>query len=415
MFTSIEVIPTPELEARRARCRGILRERYPELSGIMVFSRSNIYYYTGTFAIGLLWLPLEGEPILAVRKGMERAALEAPATSTVAYKSYSQIAALMAEAGSAITDNFGVEQSGLSWALGNNFSKNFNSFGFKPVDDVLNRARSVKTPWELAKVREAGARHYQAMNNILPERMHYGMSGFDVSRTLWGIFAELGNTGGTRMSELGQEVVLGHVSVNENIAYPSYYNGPLGVKGIHPTAAYMGCSSEIWDKGGFVAIDVGFVWEGYNSDKTLLYFAGKEKDIPDWARRAQDCCMAIQARIAEQLKPGMIPSGLYRESLEMAAKAGYAEGYMGYAGNRVPFMGHSLGLQVDEWPVIANRFDEPLEENMVMALEPKITVPGKGMVGVENTFIVKAMGGECVSAGSADLFVDPGDFIFVDK
>lgn len=415
MFTSIEVIPTPELEARRERCRGILRQRYPEASGIMFFSRSNIYYYTGTFAIGMLWLPLEGEPVLAVRKGIERAALEAPATKTITYKSYSQIARLMAEAGSPVTANFGVEQSGLSWALGNNFAKNFSSFGFSPVDDALDRARSVKTPWELAKVRAAGARHYLGMAQMLPERMQYGMSGFDVSRILWGIFAELGNTGGTRMSELGQEVVLGHVSVNENVAYPSYYNGPLGVKGIHPTAAYMGCGSEIWDKGGFVAIDVGFVWEGYNSDKTLLYFAGKARDIPDWARRAQDCCLEIQARMAEKLKPGAIPSELYRESLGMAAKAGYAEGYMGYAGNQVPFMGHSLGLQVDEWPVLANRFDEPLEEDMTIALEPKITVPGQGMVGVENTFIVKAKGGECVSAGSADLSIAPGDFVYIDK
>lgn len=414
MFTSIEVIPQAELEARRERLRGILTRRYPGLDGLMVFSRTNIYYLTGTFAIGLLWFPVEGEPILAVRKGIERAALEAPGTRCVTYKSYGQIADLMREAGSPITQSFGVEEAGLSWGLGNNFSRYFSGYAFTPADGALDRARSVKTAWELAKVRIAGARHYECMAKIFPQRLRYGMSGFEASRVLWGIFAEHGNTAGTRMSELGQEVVLGHVSVNENVAYPSYYNGPLGVKGVHPTAAYMGNDREIWDKGGMLAVDVGFVYEGYNSDKTLIYFAGKKSELPDWARRAQDCCLEIQQRAAEGLKPGNIPSELYRQSLEIAAKAGYAEGYMGHNGNQVPFMGHSLGLQVDEWPVIANRFDEPLEEDMVLALEPKITVPGKGMVGVENTFIVKATGGEAVSAGSPDLSVDGGDFVFIE-
>lgn len=409
MFSSIEVIPQPELEARRARLRRVLSQRYPTLNGLMVFSRTNIYYLTGTFAIGLLWFPLDGEPVLAVRKGSERAALEAPDTKCINYKSYKQIPGLMREAGSPITKNFGVEEAGLSWGLGNKFSHSFQDYSFTPADMALAVARSVKTPWELEKVRIAGKNHYECMAQIFPQRLHYGMSGFEAARVLWGIFAEHGNTGATRMSELGHEVMLGHVSIDENVAYPSYYNGPLGVKGIHPTAAYMGYDGEIWNKGSLMAVDVGFVHEGYNSDKTLIYFAGKKSDIPDWARRAQDCCLEIQARIAENLKPGAIPSVLYRQSLDMAQKAGYAEGYMGFAGNQVPFMGHALGLQVDEWPVLANNFDEPLEEGAVIALEPKITLPDKGMVGVENTFIVTARGGDVISAPNLDA--DAGDFI----
>lgn len=415
MFTSIEVIPQEELEIRRARLRGILARKYPGLDGLMVFSRSNIYYLTGTFAIGALWLPLNGEPVLAVRKGIERAALEAPSTKCVTYKSYGQLPDLLREAGSPMPRSFGVDEAGLSWSLGKNFSGHFKDYDFAPADGALDRARSVKTAWELAKVRIAGKKHYECMARLFPRRLRYGMSGFEAAYTLWGIFAEHGNTAGTRMSELGQEVVLGHVAVDGNSAYPSYYNGPLGVKGAHTSAAYMGNDREIWKKGGFLAVDVGFVHEGYNSDKTLIYFAGKKSEIPDWARRAQDCCLNIQRRIAEALKPGSIPSELYRQSLDMAAKAGYADGYMGYAGNRVPFMGHSLGLQVDEWPVLAQRFDEPLEENMTIALEPKITVPGKGMVGVENTFVVTAGGGEAVSAGAPDLSVDEGDFVCVEE
>ena len=146
MFTSIEVIPQDELEARRARLRRILAERHPGLGGLMIFSRTNIYYLTGTFAIGALWFPLQGEPVLLVRKACERAALEAPGTQCVTYKSYGQLADLLREAGSPITRSFGVEEAGLSWGLGNNFSRYFKDYDFTPADIALDRARSVKTP-----------------------------------------------------------------------------------------------------------------------------------------------------------------------------------------------------------------------------------------------------------------------------
>ncbi len=414
MFTAIEVIPQEELEARRERCRAVLRKYHPDAGGIMLFSRVNIYYLTGTFASGIFWLPLEGEPVLAVRKGIERAALETPRTKAVTYKSYSQIPALMKEAGSPVTQCFGVEQEGLSWALGQNFSRNFAAYKFMPADQVLDRARSVKTDWELVKVRLAGKRHYLSMCEDFPQRVRHNMNGFEMSRLFWDIFYAHGHTGHARMSELGQEVFLGHVSVGENIAYPSYYNGPLGVKGAHPTAAYMGYAGEVWTKGSFVAADLGFILEGYNSDKTVLYFAGKAKYVPDEARRVQDCCLEIQYEVASGLKPGAVPQELYQLSLGIAAKYGLSEGYMGYAGNQVPFMGHGLGLHVDEWPVLANKFTDPIRENMVIALEPKITIPGYGMMGVENTFIVTPNGAECVSTRTGSLKDDNGSYICIE-
>lgn len=413
MFTSIEVIPDEELAWRRDNCRKILKEKHPEAGGVMIFSRENIYYYTGTFAIGLLWLPLEGEPVLAVRKGIERAALESPNTKAVTYKSYSQIPAMLKEAGSPLTERFGVEQGGLSWSLGLNFSRHFSAYGFSAVDNALDRARSVKTRWELAKIRLAGQRHYQAMCKEFPSRVRHNMNGYQASALFWQIFYEFGHSGQTRMSELGQEVFLGHVSIGENIAYPSYYNGPLGVKGVHPSSAYMGYAGEVWAPGAFMAADLGFVVEGYNTDKTVLYFAGRPDQVPAEARRAQDCCLEIQSAVAAALKPGAVPQDLYRLSLDIAAKRGFSEGFMGYAGNQVPFMGHSLGLNVDEWPVLANNFTDPLQENMVIALEPKITIPGNGMMGVENTFVVTQSGGECLTTATASLTDDCGDYICI--
>ena len=71
----------------------------PAAGGILVFSRLNIYYLTGTYGQGVLWLPLSGEPVLMIRKGVNRALLESPLKNIVSFKSYSALAPLCAEAG----------------------------------------------------------------------------------------------------------------------------------------------------------------------------------------------------------------------------------------------------------------------------------------------------------------------------
>ena len=71
----------------------------------------------------------------------------------------------------------------------------------------------------------------------------------------------------------------------------------------------------------------------------------------------------------------------------------FRKGFMGFGQNTVKFLGHGIGLWIDESPVIAKGFDEPLEEGMVFAVEPKKGIPNVGLVGIENTFIVTHQGG----------------------
>jgi Xaa-Pro aminopeptidase len=118
---------------------------------------------------------------------------------------------------------------------------------------------------------------------------------------------------------------------------------------------------------------------------------------------AHHLCLDILNRAAARLKPGEIPSHIYRDIM-----AGLSEQeldcFMGIDNkHRVKFLGHGVGLTIDELPVIAKGFDEPLEENMVIALEPKKGVPGIGMAGVEETYIVKAGGGQCITGGGREI------------
>ena len=81
---------------------------------------------------------------------------------------------------------------------------------------------------------------------------------------------------------------------------------------------------------------------------------------------------------------------------------------MGYGGRCAGFLGHGIGLQIDEYPAIAKGFDEPLVEGMVIALEPKRGVSGVGMVGGENTYLVTSGGGKSLTGNHPGLMLVGG-------
>ena len=153
-------------------------------------------------------------------------------------------------------------------------------------------------------------------------------------------------------------------------------------------------------KGDLVFVDVGCGVDGYHTDKTTTYMFGAS--LPDYAIGAHEKCIDIQHSIAKLLKPGAIPSQIY-DTIMNSLSPDFLENFMGYGNRQVKFLGHGIGLTIDELPVIAQGFDEPLKEGMVFAVEPKKGIKNIGMVGIENTFIVTPQGGRCITGDSPGL------------
>ncbi len=401
LVLSSEKLPLAEMQRRHNLCRTLCQQLSPQAGGIVVFSRLSIYYLTGTYADGVFWLPLQGTPLLFVRRAVERARAESPLahihllTSSPHEKSNfgAQIRALCQDFSSPLSTHVAVEMEALPWNMAREWQQGLTKHSFTAADPILLRARSQKSSWELNKMRLAGARHHEGVYKQLPTRLRAGMSEREISHISWDVFFGLGHSGMNRMGHFGEECFLGHIAVGDNGNYPSHFNGPLGLKGQHPAIPYMGNSQSIWEKNQILALDIGYVLEGYHTDKTQVYFSGKLQQLPDVARKAHDACIEIQQRAAEALRPGAIPSEIWNETLTHAKRLGIEEGFMGIGGNKVPFLGHGIGLVIDEFPVIAARFDEPLMEGMTLAIEPKVGIAGLGMVGVENTFEVTPSGG----------------------
>ena len=96
----------------------------------------------------------------------------------------------------------------------------------------------------------------------------------------------------------------------------------------------------------------------------------------------------LQAQIKAAAKPGVTAGDIYDLGMEIAEQAGYAKNFMGADTGRIQFIGHGVGLELDEFPFLAKGQDMPLAEGMVVALEPKLIFPGRGVVGIENTHVV---------------------------
>lgn len=124
--------------------------------------------------------------------------------------------------------------------------------------------------------------------------------------------------------------------------------------------------------------------------------------LPQEAQDLQKRCVDIQFQVAELLKPGNTPEEIY-EKVMAGLEPAFLENFMGFGKRTVKFLGHGIGLTVDELPVLAKGFKMPLQENMVFAVEPKKGIAGLGMVGIENTFVVTPDGGRSITGNSPGL------------
>lgn len=401
MLTALERIPEDELALRYARCRKLLVDLLPAAGGMLVSSRLDIYYLTGHLGEGLLWLPLQGEPVLLLRRATLRAQLESPLKNIFTFHSYRELASLCAEVGSPLADCIGVDKAKFSWSMSELLNKHLAGTKFVGCDNVLRKAKAIKTEWELRKMRLAGERHRKALEEMVPNRLVSGMTELEIAHLIQHTFQELGHAETMRMYAHGEENY-GAVAAGESGNYPHAFNGPVGVRGMHPAVPFMGDAGTVWKKNMLLTIDFGYSLEGYNSDKTQVYWSGPQDSIPNEVAKAQALCEEIFQLSVDRLKPGELPSAIWKTAREMAVNAGYADGFMGWKKNLM-FLGHGVGLNVDELPVFANGFDDPLEKGMVVALEPKIGILGYGITGVENMLEITEHGAVSLTGSHLDI------------
>ncbi len=135
-----------------------------------------------------------------------------------------------------------------------------------------------------------------------------------------------------------------------------------------------GASKRKLERGDLVVVDYGVCYEGYHGDLARTYVVGKpsseQSDL--WQR-----LMNLHEGVMDQIKPGVTGEELFIYGEELAKKDGLIDYFMGVGHERGKYIGHGIGLEIDEWPVLGLGIKEPLPPGAVFTLEISLWYQGK--------------------------------------
>ncbi|NLO37466.1 MAG: aminopeptidase P family protein [Clostridiaceae bacterium] len=385
-----------ELLERQHRLWQACQDVLPGLDSLLIINKVNQFYLTGTMQDGLLVLRPDGLVRYFVRKSATRARRECPLDIVVPVNSYRDMLTVLAQD----LGHVGLELETMTLAACERIRKYFRFERQSGIDRIILDLRAVKSSSELLVVAESGRQHARLLNELVPGMLREGMSETDFLAELYAAMVKLGYQGVSRFAMPQMEMIVGQLGFGTNAIYPTNFNGPGGMRGMSPAVPIVGDRHRRLGRGDLVFVDVGYGVDGYHSDKTQVYCFGGEPSAR--ARSVHQACRDVLANLVSGLKPGAIPARLYAQALKDLPDV-LQDHFMGYPDDPVRFLGHGVGLQIDEMPVIAAGFGQPLQAGMVVALEPKCAVPGEGMVGVEETYQITATGCRCLTGGDLPI------------
>ena len=241
----------------------------------------------------------------------------------------------------------------------------------------------------------------RAVADAVPNILREGMTELDLYGELEEVARKAGNLGLIRTRTFNMDMGFGHILSGPDAAVLSYTDTPTGGPGISP-AFGQGPGLRPIQTEEIVNVDIMVSYHGYLNDQTRNYSLGAPPS-PLWD--AYGFVRSVHDRFRDLARPGTIAGELYEAVLQWADKAGWSKYFMGWNESRVSFIGHGLGLEVDEFPFIARGHKLPLQEGMTFAFEPKVIIPELGIAGLENTYVVTASGLESLSSASEELIV----------
>jgi Xaa-Pro dipeptidase len=376
--------------SRIARHQVALAER--GLAGALLLNGVDLFYLTGTRQNGALFVPAAGAPVLLVRKSLARATAESAVADVRPFPPSRDLArALRAEG------RIGVALDAVPAATVDWWRRQLPQAELVDASGLLREERSVKSPAELAVMRDGGRRICGVFAEI-PSFLRAGMRELDLSAEIEARLRRAGNEGVPRLRGFNSELFVGLALAGAGAAEPGYFDGPAVGRGL--SAAYpQGASERVIAAGEPVLVDFTAVFGGYVVDMTRIAVVG---DLDPRLERAFDVACAIQDEVARSLRPGIPCIELWEHARAMAEQARLGDAFMGPPGDQARFVGHGVGLELDELPVLAPGFKAALREGQVVAVEPKFVFPGIGAVGIENTYAVTDRGGEKLTSHVPD-------------
>ncbi len=370
--------PRSEIDSRIKK----LQSSMDGIDGALLFQAVDMCYFSGTAQDGLVYIPRDGEPIIMMKRSLERAKEESP----LEVRPLKNMRNLKEDLGIKTGATIGLEMDVLPCSFYFRVNKALEDASFVDVAERIKHIRSVKSEFEIKLAKEAAQMLVEGFSTV-PDHIKEGMTEVELMCRMESEMRLMGHQGSLRFRRFNSIVPIGHIMSGSSAAIPSFLASPTGGKGTSVVFPHGPGYRKI-KRNEPVFVDTVGICNGYIADATRIFSLGKIE--PELVEAYEASCQ-IEEAIAREMKPGRTARELFELSESEGARLGYGDFLGGPVGSKCGFVGHGVGLELDEYPVLAP-LDHKIQEGMTIAVEPKIIYPGKGVLGVEDTFLTTSSG-----------------------
>ena len=381
-------VPVSELENRQKALANLLHEN--QMEAALIQNPVDLYYYSGGRQNASLLIKSDGESRLFVRRSLLRARYESGEDdSPHTVEKFPRMANFSEEISCVPAMQFG--------ELPHTFAAKFAAKvgAKKDCTSIIHSQREVKSDWEI-QMMEEGAQVQMQMFEAVAKVGGEGVSEIELVAAAEAVSRAAGFGGNVQMRRFPLQCDRGVIVAGRAGGIPSFFDSAIGGTGPHPMAS-MGSGFTTIKPNEPVLVDLVHLHRGYVVDTTRMFVAGSLSN--EWEERLEDM-VAVKDMVVDVLDQGLDCSEAWRQGLALAEEFGHSNHLMGMAPDQSKFLGHSVGLQLDESPVVAEGFDRPLPTGGTMAIEPKV-VHADGSIGTEDTWMRDEEGMRPITADGA--------------
>lgn len=384
------LIPTEESLVRVKKIQDLMKSY--SIDALLISDNANKFYISGRVYNGYAYIPTEGDVTYFIRRPVELTG-----DNVIYIHKPENIFDILAQHGVAMPSTIALELDVTPYSTIQRLSKIFPNAQIANASGIMRQARAIKTKYEIDSLKQSGFMHTKAYNKI-PNIYQEGMTDLEFQVEIERISRLEGCLGEFRISGDSMEIYMGNVICGENADAPSPYDFAMGGAGINPSLP-VGCNGTMTEQGMAIMVDVNGNYTGYMTDMTRVFSVG---ELDQLSIKAHNCSRRICQEFSKMGQPGTEAKALYNRAIEIVTEEGLEHLFMGHR-QKAGFIGHGVGIEINELPVIAPRSRDILAIGNVIALEPKFVIPSVGAVGIENTYVVTANGMECITHAPEEI------------
>ena len=382
MYLEELIIPEKEIKRRILSFKRLLNKSNIDFA--IIVQNADMLYFTGIVQQGIVLISAQGEDLFLVKKNLELALSNSKFPKIIQLKSLKDLKNHIPE-----NSTIGFEGDIVPYNNIEFFKSILGNCRFVDISNLIRTCRAVKSEIEIEYIKKSSLQ-YKELCNRLPEFIHPGKTEQEIFVRAIQLLMEAGHQGFARMRSFSQEMFFGHILGTDNGLVSSYLDAPTNGAGLYPSFP-QGSSFKKLEDGCLLSIDLVTCFNGYHCDQARP-FQISSKVHNDYIENFKKS-LEILYETLEVIKPGETWEKAYFKSIEISKKLNVEDSFM-LNFSSIKFVGHGIGLEVDEFPFLAKGFKNVFIENMVFALEPKIFIKDKGVVGIENTYRITSNGVE---------------------